>query len=124
MRPTMAVESPLLPGNGASVTEGRDPMAELVHLPPFAEDLPNANPQEARAQLVKAEQLVSDFTAQNALPALDALLKAAESSLSDHSDTSLGQAAQGARAVAQDIDQRTTVLDKEVARFLSVALPE
>ena len=99
-------------------------MAKLVHLPPFSEDLPNANPQAARAQLVKAEQLISDFTAQNALPALDALLKAAESSLSDNGDTSLGQAAQGARAVAQDIDQRTGVLDKEVARFLSVALPE
>ena len=119
---TMAAEGPVPPGSGASVTEGRDPMAELVHLPPFAEDLPNANPQEARAQLVKAEQLVSDFTAQNALPALDALLKAAENSLSESGDGSLGQAAEGARAVARDIDQRTGVLDKEVARFLSVAL--
>ncbi len=97
-------------------------MAELVHLPPFAEDLPSANPQQARAQLAEAQRLVSDFTAQNALPALDALLKAAESSLSDNGDPSLGQAAEGARALAQDIDQRTAVLDKEVGRFLSVAL--
>lgn len=119
---TMAAEGPVPPGDGASVTEGRDPMAELVHLPPFAEDLPNANPQEARAQLAKAERLVSDFTAQNALPALDALLKAAESSLGDKGDASVGQAAEGARALARDIDHRTGVLDKEVARFLSVAL--
>ena len=97
-------------------------MAELVHLPPLAEDLPNANPQQARAQLAEAERLVSDFTAQNALPALDALLKAAESSLSGNGETSLGQAAEGARALAQDIDHRSAVLDKEVARFLSVAL--
>ena len=119
---TMAAEGPVPPGDGASVTEGRDPMAELVHLPPFAEDLPNANPQEARAQLAKAERLVSDFTAQNALPALDALLKAAESRLGDKGDASVGQAAEGARALARDIDHRTGVLDKEVARFLSVAL--
>ena len=119
---TMAAEGLVPPGSGASVTEGRDPMAELVHLPPFAEDLPNANPQEARAQLAKAERLVSDFTAQNALPALDALLKAAESRLGDKGDASVGQAAEGARALARDIDHRTGVLDKEVARFLSVAL--
>ena len=122
MPPTMAAEGPVPPSGGASVTEGRDPMAELVHLPPFAEDLPNANPQEARAQLAEAERLVSDFAAQNALPALDALLKAAESSLNGNGDSSLGQAAEGARALAHDIDHRAGVLDKEVARFLSVAL--
>ncbi len=94
-------------------------MAELVHLPSIAENLPSGDPQEARAQLVKAEKLVSDFAAQNALPALDALLKAADSSKSG--GKTLLDAAKGARALADDVRHRATVLDKEVARFLSVA---
>ena len=94
-------------------------MAEFVHLPTIAEELPRANPQEARAQLVKAEKLVADFTTQNALPALDALLKAAETG---GSEASLKDAAEGARALAKDVEHRLSVLDKEVNRFLSVAL--
>ncbi len=97
-------------------------MAELVHLPSIAEDLPSGDPQEARAQLVKAEQLVADFAVQNALPALDALLKAAESST--NGGKTLVDAAKGARVLAEDMKHRTAVLDKEVARFLSVALKD
>lgn len=64
----------------------------------------------------KASQIVTDFTAQNNLPALDALLGAAEA-------PSGRAAAEKARALADDVVERNHVLRSELARFMSLANP-
>ena len=64
----------------------------------------------------KASQIVGDFTAQNSLPALDSLLRAAEAPA--------GRAvAEEARLLADEVVERNRVLRSELSRFMSLAEP-
>lgn len=76
-------------------------------------DNPARDRAEATRRLDHAGELVREFVAHSGLPALDLLLAAA-------SHNSPLAAAEGARAVADELAQQTGLLFGEVDRFLTV----
>ena len=67
----------------------------------------------AATELEQAAKLVADFAGQNALPALEALITAAEGEVKPAT-------ARSARGTATELTRRTESLYSEVARFLTL----